>query len=236
MFQLRVVTGHHRCHFTLRSKQCLCPDRDETAAQEGSQRRRVAWRDLRKRRLAPWDQCQCLFDQTPTGTSASSAERLDRHLQTTDEPTPDRDESCVVTMDTDVSSVRPRSHHSGMILQIRSLTQAPPTDTSSHQHGVVTSDPTVRSDEPPEYIGLRCPTESIGALREHMLTFEIGEHDAVPRELDNRMMITRHRGEHLDRPVDLGESPLGSVEEDAVEFVHAVRDYGRIMRADVMTN
>ena len=123
-----------------------------------------------------------------------------------------------------------------MILQIGSLAQPPSADASRDQHGIVRSDPAVRSGEPPQYIRLQRPTEAVGALCEHVLTLEIGEHDAVPRELDNRMMITRHRGENLDRPVDLGESPFGSIDEDAVKFVHAVRDYGRAMRADVMTS
>jgi probable F420-dependent oxidoreductase len=57
----------------------------------------------------------------------------------------------------------------------------------------------------------------------------------VTRELDDCVVIAGHRHRDLDSPVDRREQSIGRVEQDAVKFVHDVRDYGRAMRVDVMT-
>ncbi len=123
-----------------------------------------------------------------------------------------------------------------MVLQIGSFGQSPSAGSPCDQHGVVRSDPAVRSGEPPQHIWLRCPTESIGTPRHHIALHAVREYEGVPGEFDDRMMITGHRYEHLDRPVDRREPPFGGVDQDAVKFVHSVRDYGRVMRADVTKN
>ncbi len=57
----------------------------------------------------------------------------------------------------------------------------------------------------------------------------------MARELDDGVVIAKNGLEDLDGPVDRRKPPVGRLEQDAVKLVHAIRDYGRAMRVDVMT-
>ncbi len=89
-------------------------------------------------------------------------------------------------------------------------------------------DPPVGSDEPTQHVGLRRPTESVGTSGDQIADITIGEDERMPRELDDGMVISGHRLEDRDSAIHGRESSVGSVEQDAVKFVHDIRDYGRI--------
>ena len=57
----------------------------------------------------------------------------------------------------------------------------------------------------------------------------------MPGEFHDTVMVAGHRFEELDCAVDIGELAICGGEQDAVKLVHDARDYGRIMRVDVMT-
>ena len=54
-------------------------------------------------------------------------------------------------------------------------------------------------------------------------------------EFQDAVVVAGHRFEELDCAVDHRETALGGGEQDAVKLVHDARDYGRVMRVDVMT-
>lgn len=150
MFQFRVATGHHPCHLLGTPQQGLRADRHETAAQEGSERRRVTRSDLSEHDATGRNKCERFVDQSPTCAGRLVTECFDRHLQSTDQPTTDDDEPGAVAVDVDVTPMRSRSHHSGMAIEVSPCSQSASSDAASDQDGVVRSDPAIRANEPPE--------------------------------------------------------------------------------------
>lgn len=91
------------------SQQCLGPDWDKTAGQEGSERRCIAGCDLRKDRNTGLDRCEAFGDQVPTMTETGPTriEQFDRQFEPIDESPPDGEEPELVGVDTDIPAMRP---------------------------------------------------------------------------------------------------------------------------------
>ncbi len=104
-----------------------------------------------------------------------------------------------------------------------------------NQHDVVRADPAIRACQPAQHVRMRGATEAIGAADEQLVCRAVGEHHGVTRELDDGVMVTLQRGEHVDQPVSRREAPLGGGEQCFEQWMHRRRDYGRAMRVDVMT-
>lgn len=222
MFQSRVATGQCRCHLHIWLEKDLSADRHEAAAQERSQRRRIARSHLREHHVAGRNQLQRFSDQAPPDAGRSGAEHLDRHLEAVDQPATDGGQSGVVSVHTDIASMGSRPHHPGMVVEIGTCAQATSADAAGEQHRIERSDPAVRPGEPTQQVGLRRTPETVGSTGRHLAGVTVGEDERMAGELDHGVVVARHRRDDLDGPVDIREPPLGGVEQGAVKGVHDI--------------
>ena len=221
-------------------EQRFCTDRDEAAAQEGSERGGIAGGDLCPHQRTGVDTPHPLGDQTTTGTATHgggcrAAKGLDGQFEPVDESPADRDETAVVGVDPNVAPVLTRSQDPRMSVQRIGLGQLAAPRSAGDQHRIVRTDPTGRAGKPADHVGMRRSAETIGSVGEQLGGIPIGQHDRVAGEFHDGVVIAVHRRQDLDQPVDRRKSTDRSGREGLVQWMHRRQDYGRRMRVDVMT-
>jgi len=86
-----------------------------------------------------------------------AVERLDRDLQSVNEPTSDRDQTGWERIHLDVAPVRSCTHHAWVVIEVEAFRQtpfAPVTKTPGNEHRVVAADRPVRARQPTKQVGL----------------------------------------------------------------------------------
>lgn len=211
------------CATSLRAQQDFGADRRETAAQERSERRCVPRGHLCPNCNTGFDESKPVGDQSSAGTRLGAVEALDGQLESIDQTPPDRDNTPGVGVHSNIATVLSRAHHTTVIVVTDGLGEVTVADAPSDEHGVVRTDPSVRARQPPQEIRLRCTTEPVRTAGDDIARRAVGENDGVAGELDDRVMITGDRHQHVDPAVDGRESSCSGLGEDLVHGMHSAR-------------
>ncbi len=145
--------------------------------------------------------------------SSAGVEQFDRHLTTPDQARADRDQSVVVGVDHDVTTVMAGPADSRVILEVGSFGDRSATHRRSRhhvpagdQHGVVRTDPPRRSGQPAEQVGVRRSPVTGRATAHHGGRVTAGQDDRMARELDAGDGAALVGRKDVHSPVDRRES------------------------------
>lgn len=208
--------------------QHFAGDWHESTGEKRPQRSRVAGGDLSPAAFAVRDELEASRDQPPPSPCRRDVrlEQLDRQLPPADKAAAEDHQTVVVAVDLDIATMSQRTAHPRVVTLIVTALQRPGRGqpTRGGEHDVERTDLAVVAREPLLYPrrhrAAEPPAGAVGLALGDLGRVDVGEHDGMSGEGDDRERAVDVGGQHVRAAIRGRELPSCGTLEDGGERVH----------------